>query len=91
MQVLLQDVCTSQEMTSSADGICRERAMSSYAKYCRDQAAECARRVKLANSPEVAATCRNLGLRWLKLAQKADLAGQPLSAIKKERPAIGAR
>ena len=45
----------------------------------------------MANSPEVAETCRNLGLRWLKLAQKADLAGQPLSAIKKERPAIGAR
>ena len=43
--------------------------MSSYANYCRDQAAECARRVKLANSPEVADSCRNLGLRWLKLAR----------------------
>ena len=63
--------------------------MSSYAKYCRDQAAECARRVKLANSPEVAETCRNLGLRWLKLAQKADL--QPLGAVKRERPAMDAR
>jgi hypothetical protein len=48
------------------------RVMSSYAKYCRDQAAECARRVKLANSPEVAANCRALGLRWLKLAQRAE-------------------
>jgi hypothetical protein len=46
--------------------------MSSYAKYCRDQAAECARRVKLANSPEVVANCRSLGLRWLQLARRAE-------------------
>lgn len=44
---------------------------SSYATYCRDQAAECARRAKLARSPEVAAYCRDLGLRWRKLAERA--------------------
>jgi hypothetical protein len=46
--------------------------MSTYAKYCRDQAAECARRVRLASSPEVAANALMLGLRWIKLAEKAD-------------------
>jgi hypothetical protein len=45
--------------------------MSSYATYCWDQAAECARRAKLARSPEVAAYCRDLGLRWRKLAERA--------------------
>jgi hypothetical protein len=39
--------------------------------YCRDQAAECARRAKLASSPEIAAHHRSLGLRWLRLAEKA--------------------
>jgi hypothetical protein len=47
--------------------------MSTYAKYCRDQAAECARRARLASSPEVAANAVMLGLRWVKLAEKADL------------------
>jgi hypothetical protein len=46
--------------------------MSSYAKYCRDQAAECARRVRLASSPEIAANCLTLELRWIKLAEKAE-------------------
>jgi hypothetical protein len=45
--------------------------MSSYARYCQVQAAECARRAKLASSPDIAAERRNLGLRWLKLAEKA--------------------
>ena len=45
--------------------------MSSYVKYCKVQAAECARRAKLASSPELAAERRSLGLRWLKLAEKA--------------------
>jgi len=49
----------------------RERVMSSYVKYCKAQAAECARRAKLASSPELAAERRSLGLRWLKLAEKA--------------------
>ena len=64
---------------------------SSYAKYCRDQAAECARRVKLANSPEVAASCRNLGLRWLNLARKAEGPVQSLGAVKSAPPAMSAR
>ena len=46
--------------------------MSSYARYCQSQAAECARRAKLASSPDVAADRRELGLRWLKLAEKAE-------------------
>jgi hypothetical protein len=46
--------------------------MSSYAKYCWDQAAECARRARLANSPEVAENCLKLELRWIKLAERAD-------------------
>src|SRR5262249_28560321 len=36
--------------------------MSSYVMYCRAQAGECARRAKLASSPEVAASHRSLGL-----------------------------
>ena len=49
--------------------------MSSYATYCQDQAADCARRVRLARSPEIAAYCRNLGLRWLRLAEQAQGTG----------------
>jgi hypothetical protein len=55
---------------SGALVMCRERVMS-YVKYCKAQAAECARRAKLASSPELAAERRSLGLRWLKLAEKA--------------------
>ncbi len=51
--------------------------MSSYAKYCRDQAGECARRARLASSPEVAVHCRELELRWLRLAEKARAPGRP--------------
>jgi hypothetical protein len=64
--------------------------MSSYAKYCRDQAAECARRARLASSPDVAANSRTLELRWLKLAEKAKLPGSPLGNSKSPI-AIGAR
>jgi hypothetical protein len=52
--------------------------MSSYAQYCQDQATACARRGGLASSPEIAAYCRNLELRWLKLAQKAHETGGAL-------------
>src|SRR5262245_65968840 len=45
--------------------------MSSYANYCQDQAADCARRARLASSPEIIVYCRNLELRWLKRAEKA--------------------
>jgi hypothetical protein len=47
--------------------------MSSYAKYCREQAADCARRARIASSAEVIANYRTLQERWFKLAQKAEL------------------
>jgi hypothetical protein len=46
--------------------------MSSYVRYCREQAADCARRARVASSPDVAANYRNLEKRWLTLAEKAD-------------------
>lgn len=58
--------------------------MSSYVTYCQAQAAECARRAKLASSPEVAAERRKLGLRWLRLAEKAKAAGR----IREPSPAV---
>ena len=45
--------------------------MSYYATYCQDQAADCARRARLASSPEIVAYCRSLELRWLKLSARA--------------------
>ena len=48
--------------------------MSSYARYCQTQATHCARRAKLASSPDVKAYHRRLGLQWLKLAEKARVA-----------------
>ncbi len=42
----------------------------SYASYCQDQSIDCARRARLASSPEVAAYWRRLGFRWLKLAEQ---------------------
>ena len=64
--------------------------MSSYVMYCRAQAAECARRAKLASSPEVAASHRSLGLRWLRLAEKAQAA--PFGRTSKpESAALAAR
>src|ERR1700750_2984957 len=62
----------------------RERVMSSYVMYCRAQAAECVRRAKLASSPELAAERRNLGLRWLRLAQKAK--APPLGGVREPAP-----
>jgi hypothetical protein len=44
--------------------------MASYATYCEDQAADCARRARLAKSSEVAAYCRSLELRWMRLAEQ---------------------
>ncbi len=46
--------------------------MSSYARYCRNQAAECARRARLAPSQEIASNCLKLELRWIRLAEKAE-------------------
>jgi hypothetical protein len=65
-----------------------ERVMSSYVMYCRAQAAECARRAKLASSPELAAERRDLGLRWLRLAQKAK--ATPLGRVREPAPAVQA-
>jgi hypothetical protein len=45
--------------------------MSSYARYCDRQAAECARRARLASSPDVKAYHQRLGLQWRKLTEKA--------------------
>lgn len=45
--------------------------MSSYTSYCQDQSTDCARRARLASSPEVATYWRCLGLRWLRLAEHA--------------------
>jgi len=52
--------------------------MSSYAKYCQEQATVCARRARLASSPDVVAYCRNLEFRWLRLAQQAHETGGAL-------------
>jgi hypothetical protein len=50
--------------------------MSSYSKYCREQAADCARRARIASSPEVAANCRTLQERWVRLAERAENGGK---------------
>ena len=52
--------------------------MSSYARYCQDQATACARRARLASSPEIVAYCRNLEFRWLRLAEQAHERGGAL-------------
>ena len=52
--------------------------MSSYASYCQDQASDCARRARLASSPEVVAYCRSLEFRWLRLAEQAQETGGAL-------------
>jgi hypothetical protein len=52
--------------------------MSSYASYCQDQATACARRARLASSPEIVAYCRNLQFRWLRLAAQAQATGGAL-------------
>jgi hypothetical protein len=50
----------------------------SYANYCQDQAAACARRARLASSPEIVAYCRTLEFRWLKLAAQEQETGGAL-------------
>ena len=52
--------------------------MSSYTSYCQDQAADSARRARLARSPEIAAYWRSLGLRWLRLTDHARGTGAAL-------------
>ena len=52
--------------------------MLSYASYCQDQAIDCARRARLARSPEIVAHCRSLEYRWLRLAERAQATGGAL-------------
>jgi len=49
--------------------------MSSYATYCRDQATDCVRRARLTTSAETAVYYRDLGQRWLRLAEHAQRTG----------------
>jgi len=64
------------------DSVCAVKeedwGMSSYASYCQDQATDCARRARLARSPEIVAHCRSLEFRWLRLAQQAQATGGAL-------------
>jgi hypothetical protein len=64
--------------------------MSSYVKYCREQAAKCARRATLASSPEVVAHFRNLQQRWLKFAEKADRKSPDASSSRKTPASMSA-
>ena len=52
--------------------------MSSYATYCQDQAIACARRARLASSPEIVVHCRTLEFRWLRFAEQAQETGGAL-------------
>ena len=52
--------------------------MSPYASYCQDQGIDCARRARLARSPEVATYWRSLGFRWLRLAEQSEGTGGAL-------------
>jgi hypothetical protein len=62
--------------------------MSSYASYCQDQAADCARRARLARSPEMVAYCRSLELRWRRLAEQAQETGGALGhEVLRDKPA----
>jgi hypothetical protein len=62
--------------------------MSSYASYCQDQATDCARRARLARSPEIVAHCRSLEYRWLRLAQWAQATGGALGHDRELAPAL---
>jgi hypothetical protein len=64
--------------------------MSSYAKYCREQAARCTRRARLASSPEVIAHFLSMEQRWLKIAEKADTKGEGLGFAPKPPVSIRA-
>ena len=50
----------------------------SYAEFCQDQASDCARRARLARSAQIAAYYRDLGWRWLRLAEQAQQTGGAL-------------
>jgi len=72
---------TPNELAFPRQRVCCEEegwGMSSYASYCQDQATDCARRARLARSPEIVAHCRSLEFRWLRLAQQAQATGGAL-------------
>jgi hypothetical protein len=50
-----------------------------------------ARRVRLASSPEIAANCLTLELRWIKLAEKAEATDRRRGPLGKVPAAAGAR
>ena len=52
--------------------------MSSYVTYCQDQATDCVRRARVTRSPETAVYYRDLGQRWLRLAEHAQRTGGAL-------------
>src|SRR5689334_10593781 len=52
-----------------------------YITYCQRQASDCARRARLASSPEIKAYHRHLGLRWIKLAEKARVSGSRTGSV----------
>ena len=58
--------------------------MSSYASYCQYQGIDCARRARLARSPEIATYWRSLGFRWLRLAEQAEGTGGALGCASDE-------
>jgi len=59
--------------------------------YCLAQAAECARRAKLASSLQIAAERRALGLRWLRLAERAKASSRMSSSAAQTARAAPAR
>jgi hypothetical protein len=70
----LDGTCSTQNGLVSAQPVCalkRGWVMSSYARYCQDQATACAGRARLASSPEIAAYCRSLEFCWLRLVEQA--------------------
>jgi len=71
---------TQNELAFLSSLRCEEEGwdMSSYASYCQDQGIDCARRARLARSPEVATYWRSLGFRWLRLAEQSEGTGGAL-------------
>ena len=61
----------------------------SYASYCQDQATACARRARLANSPEIVVYFRNLQFRWLRLAAQAQATGGALGCESAPAASLG--
>jgi hypothetical protein len=60
----------------------------SYAAFCQDQAFDCARRARLARSPDIAAYYRDLGWRWQRLAEQAQETGGALGNANQEAEAL---